>query len=135
MMQKCPFASALVTGLALCRHAEQVVRRGGSEYDCRSSEDHAACVALFDRFKATALPAFGVEDDLGSMPHSVLVKVQCGGLRGLARLGGQEADPIADIAMLRDESLRGSGGLEGLPVTDLVPDMTGFRSERRGRRR
>jgi hypothetical protein len=135
MMQKCPFASALITGLALCRHAEQVVRRGGSEYDCRSADDHAACVALFDRFKAAALPAFGVEDDLGSMPHSVLVKVQCGGLRGLARLGGQEAEPIADIAMLRDQSLRGAGGLEGLPVADLVPDMTAFRSERRGRRR
>lgn len=135
MIQKCPFASALITGLALCRHAEQVVRRGGSEYDCRSAEDHAACVGLFDRLKAAALPAFGVEDDLGSMPHSVLVKVQCGGLRGLARLSGQEAEPIADIAALRDQSLRGSGGLDGLPVADLVPDMTAFRTERRGRRR
>ena len=52
MMQKCPFASALITGLASCRHAEQVVRRGGSEYACRSAEDHAACVGLFDRLKA-----------------------------------------------------------------------------------
>jgi hypothetical protein len=53
----------------------------------------------------------------------------------LARLSGQEAEPIADIAALRDQSLRGSGGLDGLPTADLVPDMTAFRTERRGRRR
>jgi len=135
MMQKCPFASALITGLAACRHAEQVVRRGGSEYDCRSPADQGVCQALFDRLKAAALPAFGVEDDLESMPHSVLVKVQCGGLKGLARLAAQEADRIEDIASLRDGSLGGVGGLEGLPVADLVTDITAFRTERRGRRR
>jgi hypothetical protein len=76
-----------------------------------------------------------VEDDLTSMPHSVLVKVQCGGLLGLARLGGRDKDRIADIAELRDGALGRFGGLDGLPVGDLVADMTGLRSERRGRRR
>ena len=135
MMQKCPFASALVTGLASCGQAEQVVRRGGSEYDCRSATDHAACQGLFDRLKAAALPAFGVEDDLTSMPHSVLVKVQCGGLQGLARLAGQESEPIEDIASLRDRVLGEAGGLPGLQVAGLIPDITAFRAERRGRRR
>lgn len=135
MMQKCPFASALVTDLAVCRHAEQVVRRGGSEYDCRSAPDHAACQDLFDRLKAAALPAFGVDDDLTTMPHSVLLKVQCGGLQGLARLTGQEQEKVEDIADVRDRALRQYGGPEGLPVTELVETISGFRAERRGRRR
>lgn len=135
MMQRCPFAAAIITERADCRHAEQVVRRGGSEYDCRSQPDQQACQALFERLKAAAFPAFGVEDDLTSMPHSVLVKVQCGGLLGLARLGGRDKDRIADIAELRDGALGRFGGLDGLPVGDLVADMTGLRSERRGRRR
>lgn len=32
------------------------------------------------------MPVFGVEDDLLSMPHSALVKIQTGGLLGLQRL-------------------------------------------------
>lgn len=108
MMQKCSFASALVTELAACRHAEQVVRRGGSEYDCRSAPDHAVCQDLFDRLKAATLPAFGVDDDLTTMPHSVLVKVQCGGLQALARLTGQEQQKVEDIADVRDRALRDS---------------------------
>jgi hypothetical protein len=135
MSQKCPFASALVTELAACRHAEQVVRRGGSEYDCRSAADRAACSDLFDRLKAAALPAFGVEDDLTAMPHSVLVKVQCGGLRGMARLTGQPMDRIDDVAGLREHAFGVRGGPEGLPLADLVGDITAFRAERRGRRR
>ena len=135
MMQKCPFAAALVTELAGCRHAEQVVRRGGSEYDCGSQPDQQACQELFERLKSAALPAFGVEDDLASMPHSVLVKVQCGGLVGLAGLRRQAGDRIEDIAALRDRALDRFGGLDGLPVADLVECITAFRAERRGRRR
>ncbi|MGE5152537.1 MAG: hypothetical protein ACM3ST_00845 [Bdellovibrio bacteriovorus] len=135
MMQRCPFASALVTGLAACGQAVQVVRRGGAEYDCRSGADHGACSDLFERLKAAALPAFGVEDDLNTMPHSVLVKVQCGGLQGLARLSGQARDRIEDVATLRDRALGEHGGAEGLPIADLVADITAFRAERRGRRR
>jgi len=88
MMQRCPFAAAIITERAACRHAEQVVRRGGSEYDCRSQPDQQACQALFERLKAAAFPAFGVEDDLAVMPHSALVKIQAGGLLGLSRLVG-----------------------------------------------
>jgi hypothetical protein len=135
MNQRCPFAAALVTELAECRHGEQVVRRGGSEYDCRSAPDHGACQGLFDRLKAAALPAFGVEDDLTTMPHSVLVKIQCGGLIGLARLTGRAGQRIEDIAGLRDAAAGTLGGLDGLPVAELVGDITGFRAERRGRRR
>lgn len=112
-----------------------MVRRGGSEYDCRSATDHAACQGLFDRLKAAALPAFGVEDDLTAMPHSVLVKVQCGGLLGLARVTGRSGEHIDDIAGLRDTAADTLGGLDGLPVADLVGDITAFRAERRGRRR
>jgi hypothetical protein len=134
-MTRCPFTAALVTGQAACRHAGQVVRRGGSEYDCRSAVDHEICLAVFERLKAAALPAFGVEDDPSTMPHSVLVKVQCGGLRGLARLAGQGSEVIADIAALRDLALAGAGGAHGLPLVDLVQDITAFRAERRRRRR
>lgn len=135
MTSKCPFAAPLTKGLVRCRHAEEVVRRGGSEFDCRSEAHHGLCTGLFERLKAQALPAFGVEDDLTTMPHSVLVKVQSGGLLGLGRLMGGVADqPIEDVAALVDAALGRFGGLEDIPVAEIEGDMTGFKLERRSRR-
>jgi hypothetical protein len=123
----------LIKGLAACPNAEEVVRRGGSELDCRSPSHQARCAELFDRLKAQALPAFGVEDDLTTMPHSVLVKVQSGGLLGLARLAG-EGGGITDVAALVDRTAERFGGLEAIPYAELEGDMTGFRLERRAGR-
>ncbi len=87
---------------------------------------------MFEGLKARALTAFGVEDDLTSMPHSVLVKAQCGGLQGLSLLGGEPEGPIADVAELRARVADGSDVLDDPRLLDA---MTGFRVERRARRR
>lgn len=133
MQSKCPFPAPLMKGLAACTHAHEVVRRGGTELDCRSEAHHAACAALFERLKGNALPAFGVEDDLATMPHSVLVKVQSGGLSGLARLAGT-GTPIPDVAALVAETLARWGSLEAVPYAEVEGDMTAFRLARRTRR-
>jgi hypothetical protein len=141
MSLKCPFAAPITAGRAACRNAQEVVRRGGSEYDCRSEADHAACTALFEHLKAAALSAFEVEDDLLSMPHSTLVKIQSGGLLGLARLlnGGdaQEADgrEVADIADLVARTRGRYGDIGLVPCAELTGDMLGYRLDRRGSRR
>ena len=139
---KCPFAAPLTAGKAGCHNAQEVVRRGGSEYDCRSAPDHAVCLALFERLKAAALPAFGVEDDLLSMPHSTLIRIQGGGLLGLHRLLADQpgevgrADPeIADVADLVDRARQRYGDLALLPVAGLTAEMRAYQLERRGSRR
>lgn len=151
MSQKCPFAAPITVGRAGCRHAVEVVRRGGSEYDCASAADRAVCVEVFSALKRQGLEAFGVEDDLSSMPHSVLVKIQTGGLDGLRRLlreapsGGSGAEDAresepgsadeADIAALIKAAADAYGGVSAIPFEKTASDMLACRLERRGRRR
>jgi hypothetical protein len=137
MPLKCPFAAPLTTGVASCRHAQEVVRRGGSEYDCLSEEAHRVCAHLFSRLKERGLSAFGMEDDLTSLPHSALVKIQTGGLLGLARMTGglQPGGKIEDVAELVDEACARFGGVDCVPAERLEEDMTGFKLQRRARRR
>lgn len=136
MEQKCPFAMPLTKGLATCHNAQEVVRRGGSEFDCRSAADHRVCARVFQGLKSQALPAFGVEDDLTVMPHSVLVKVQSGGLRGLERLLGERGSdtPVPDIAGLVGQAVERFGSPELFPYSKLEKDMLSFNLERRTRR-
>ncbi|NIQ11780.1 MAG: hypothetical protein GWO23_19980, partial [Gammaproteobacteria bacterium] len=71
-VNRCSFSSPLVTEQYVCTHGEQVVRRGGTEVACRDDAACSRCEAVFEWLKQVALPVFEVEDDLTSMPHSVL---------------------------------------------------------------
>jgi hypothetical protein len=130
---KCPFSAPLVTHQFGCPRAQEVVRRGGAEIDCNEAAACARCTRLFERLKAAALPAFGVEDDLLSMPHSVRVKIQHGGLLGLQRrLTGTAGERVDDIDRLVAEVEARYG--ESIPVAEVVEDITAYKPRgRRGR--
>jgi hypothetical protein len=86
--------------------------------------------------KVAALPAFGVEDDLLSMPHSVIVKIQFGGLLGLQQLlsGLPVGSPKVDnIYVLVDQALHEYGDLDAIPYQFLVEDITSYKLRRRSR--
>ncbi|MEZ5542571.1 MAG: hypothetical protein R3F42_11075 [Pseudomonadota bacterium] len=134
--QICPFSATLARDAFGCRHAESVIRRGGTEFACIDANAHARCRQLFGLLKNVALTAFDVEDDLNQMPHSVLVKTQFGGLLGLARVTpGQVADPVRidDIDALLAAALSHFGALKDIPVEQFAADMTGYALARRRR--
>jgi hypothetical protein len=135
MEAKCPFAAPITSGRAACHCAHEVVRRGGSEYDCEMPASHERCCAVHARLRAVGLKAFDVDDDLTSMPHSVLVKIQSGGLTGLQRLLSDHGDQIEDVDGFLDRALSQFGGLDNVPFGQLAPDMVGQKLERRTRRR
>ncbi|MFB1486220.1 MULTISPECIES: hypothetical protein [unclassified Thiocapsa] len=135
---KCPFAAPMLKTTAACRHAREVVRRGGSEFDCQSDVEHARCEQVFAGLKASALAVSSIEDDPAQMPHSLLVKIQSGGLLGVQRLLGEpDADGrVADVGDLLTRACTHFGGADRIPYAALTEDMTAFKLERRaGRRR
>jgi hypothetical protein len=132
---KCPFSGTLVSELFACSMAMTVVRRGGPEVACTSDTGHARCESLFQQMKRAALPAFGVEDDLLTMPHSVLLKIQHGGLLGLQRiLDETTATTVADIHGLCERALRRYQEAARVPYQSFVQDMTTYTLRRRGAR-
>ncbi len=137
MENHCAFSQTLIGGQFTCAHAEAVVRRGGAEIACRSADASLRCATLLQSLKDAALPTFGVTDDLLSMPHSVLVKIQFGGLLGVRRLldaGGDATGSVADINALLEQALDKFGILNAIPCADIIDDMTGFQPRRRGKR-
>ena len=133
----CPFSATLVKDDFGCRHASQIVRRGGAEIACASAADHQRCTALFTALNSVALPAFEVPDDLTQKPHRVLVKIQIGGLLGLQRSMHPDcaaADSISDIATLVDEAQTQYTSVGAIPCAALVESMTAHKLSRRRRR-
>ena len=80
---KCAFSGALIGKQYGCQYALEVTRREGPSIACTSANLHEQCALLMVELKAAAIPHFGFEDDLTQMPHSVIMKIQSGGLAAL----------------------------------------------------
>ena len=129
---KCPFSAPLITHQFGCSLAQEVIHRGGTEINCQEQIAHAQCASLFRNLKLVALPAFGVEDDLLSMPHSVQLKIQYGGLLGLQRQ--QQAAPIKEARIEDIHALVvGAASRFGdeIPCEPFVADITAFKPRAR----
>jgi len=131
----CPFPTPLITHRFGCNRSQEVIRRGGTEIACQVGDSSARCIRLFGCLKAAALPAFGVEDDLLSMPHSVQVKIQHGGPLGLQQLlSGDSSLPerIEDLDHLVAEVVARFD--DHLPCEAVLEAMLAFKPRaRRGR--
>lgn len=131
-MNRCAFSLPLVAGNFGCRCAHPVARRGGPDVDCDEPQAAARCATLLERVKALALPALGVADDLLSMPHSALVKIQHGALLGLQEaIDGAASPRVGDVADLLDRAAASAGGIDAIDAGALVPHVTAYRLRRR----
>ena len=131
----CPFGATLAKDDFACTRAEKIIRRGGAEFACQDNAAHTRCCTLHENLKATALPAFDLEDDLLAVPHGVLSKIQFGGLLGLQRLvTGSAGEKVDDIATLVDHAATRFNAIEHIPLDQLVDDITHYTLARRRRR-
>lgn len=134
---KCPFSIIQASGACGCRHAREVVRRGGSEYDCTEARAHAVCSALVEHLNALALPELGYEDDLTQTPKSVYERILLGGLQGLRQASDPEdkAPETTDIWPVVEATAAQYGEVTKIPVQTVLPAIQACRIRRRQRSR
>lgn len=133
---KCAFDSTLKGDQFGCRHGKPVVRRGGIEVACTGANVHERCALLFENMKNAVLPELGLEDDLLSIPHSVLVKIQFGGLLGLQRrftAAESQATRVENIDELVATAVKECDDLNSIPYQELAGDIIDYRLPRRSR--
>jgi hypothetical protein len=132
----CPFSAPLVRNDFGCNCAREIVRRGGAEIACEQSAAHALCSELHASIRRSALAAMDLEDDLLTLPHNVLVKIQYGGVLGLHSLttGGPPPDGrVDDIAALVSTAVQTFQRLDNIPLDDINETIIAYKTRRRGK--
>ena len=130
----CPFGATLVKRDFGCKYAKEIIRRGGAEIACMQSDAHAKCCALHGVIKTSFLQAMDLEDDLLTVPHNVLVKIQYGGLHGLQALESEDSQletGIDDISLLVSNVTEKFHALESLPVDAINKVINEYKTQRR----
>ena len=130
----CPFSAPIVKQDFACKHAQEIIRRGGAEIACQHMSSHSLCNKLHNQIKLSALAAMDLEDDLLSLPHNVLVKIQYGGLTGLDNLLDKQLETtgkIDDIASLVMNAEMKFSSLENIPLESINETIIDYKVQRR----
>ena len=129
----CPFSAPLVKNDFSCTSAQEIIRRGGAEIACKSSDTHAHCVAFYNQIRTSALHTMELEDDLLTLPHNVLVKIQYGGLLGLMKVveDNQKSEKVDDVASLLTAAMEKFRDIESIPLSSIINTIVEYKMQRR----
>jgi hypothetical protein len=132
----CIFARAVLARAAGCG----LVRRGSvgerETVGCRAPQAHARCAALAALMRERARFALRLPAPDQPLRHAQAMRIECGGLQGLARtLGAAPADggdaPLADVNALVDVAQQRHGSLADLAWDGIVGAMRAWAPRRR----
>ncbi|NCF09319.1 MAG: hypothetical protein GWP66_01410 [Gammaproteobacteria bacterium] len=125
----CPFAKALLGSQAACSRARRYYLADREGVECSDAVARMNCTTYFAEVRGAAGPRLGATAPTGAMPHGVAMKLQVGGLRGLAEaLGEAEA---GDVAALVAAAISREGGLDALPFESILEAVAAFEPRRR----
>jgi len=132
----CPFQKAILArrcGCARLVHFHIAEREGAG---CNLPEAREVCVKLLDLLRRNARFSLKLVDfPTAVLPHGKEMKVQVGGLQGLAQaMAWQDPARIENIHALVGEAMAAYGALEDLPYQEILKGILRFEG-RPGRRR
>lgn len=126
----CPFSKPIIGGWCQCEFANLEERCSGKMGCKKGTENLQQCYHLVDLLKEKSRFVLGLSDAQTELTHAQLMKIRCGGLRGMQRVLGFD-DPVADIPWVLEQSIRKYASLEEFPYSEIMPDITGFSHRQR----
>lgn len=119
----CAFAKALLARQGACPLATMALVGEAERPVCASAVANANCRTLHALLRERATFALRLPPPATALPHAVDMRLQCGGLRGLAlALGEPEAAPV-DIHALLTRARAAFDGLLGIPFETVVASV------------
>ena len=118
-----------------CPKADEVIRRGGSEYVCLQADSHRLCCEVHDSVKQAYLDSEALEDDLLTLPHSTYVKIQFGCVLGLQSALGRDSSDLMDIGSLISDAIGFYKITDDLPYGLINETISTHKLQKRGKRK
>jgi len=134
----CVFERAILVRCAACEQAKRLYLAEREAVACRSLDAHIDCSTLQDLMHQNARFVLHQSHIDGPLPHAQEIKIQCGGIAGLADLLQQrradEAPDTDNIHALVNQARGKYSSLPQLPFQAIVLGIARWQSRRRGNR-
>ena len=140
---RCVFEKALLNHQAnhqakcgLSRHFCLADREG---YSCKNERSSIKCREFLGKLREKSTFVLKLHEISGPLPHNMEIRVQVGGLMGLAKLVDAKAEnqpikPVVDdINRILNMAKKEYGLLENLPYSEIIQSVVQFQGRRRRR--
>lgn len=137
---KCVYEKAINSRQTTCNKATKIRLADREAVSCQTKDDCSLCTSFLKILRAKALFALKLQDHKGPLPHAKEIKVQMGGIIGLALDNGIEVikgEKIENINGLLISSLNKYTELDKLPYENLMRSIVNYdgRPKRKSRKK
>jgi len=135
----CVFEKALTNNQAKCSLSKHFCLADREGYSCEDAESSSRCNKLLQELRKKSSFVLKVHDIDGPLPHNMEIRVQVGGVTGLAKqidmkIENNETAPIEDINGVLSKSIDKFGSLDKLPFSEIIQSVVQFQGRRRRQR-
>jgi len=142
---RCVFEKALVNHLAnhqaTCRLSRHFCLADREGYACGDVESSQKCTKVLEKLRKNSIFVLKLHEIKGPLPHNMEIRVQVGGLTGLAKLldegagnSLQQSLMIDGIDQIISRALKSYGTLDDLPYSEIIQSVVQFQGRRRRQR-
>ena len=129
---RCVFEKALTNHQAKCDLSRHFCLADREGYSCEDAEASLKCSKLLEKLREKSIFVLKLRDIDEPLPHNMEIRVQVGGVRGLAKLINVDiVDKVDNIHRVLDEVINKFGSLDSLPYSEIIQSIEQFQGRRR----
>ena len=133
--EHCPFRKTILGGYCACSLSLKTHLPTGCSVSCRDDNAWDQCDDLLSEMVTASKFVLHFIEDADSLTHGKFMKVQHGGLLGLAKLiNGENVTMVEDIHTLVNKAKQRYTSLQAIPYHDLLDDIANWQLKRRRRK-
>jgi hypothetical protein len=141
---RCVFEKTLTNHRAKCHLAKHFCLADREGYSCEDPAASLTCKKLLEILRKKSIFVLKLRDVDGPLPHNMEIRVQVGGITGLAKQLDLKAEQsgecradnakiVEDISAVVDRMIVKFGSLEALPYSEIIQSVVQFQGRRRRR--
>lgn len=137
---RCVFEKALTNHQAQCSFSRHFCLADREGYSCKNEESSSKCAEVLKKLRESSVFVLKLQEIDGPLPHNMEIRVQAGGVMGLAKLvdkdaGDMNKQPVLDdINGIISDAIGKYGALDKLPYSEIIKSVVQFQGRRRRQR-
>ena len=122
----CPFEKAILSNHCQCQNVQRMHIAERHAAGCNSEKAQAHCILLMATLRDKAKFSLRLSSITGLLPHGKELKVQVGGLQGIAQAVDDSQYDLTNIFALVIAGLQKFGSLDNLPYQIIIQAIAKF---------
>lgn len=138
---RCVFEKTLTNHRAKCQLSRHFCLADREGYACGNVASSKKCIEVLEKLRKNSIFVLKLHDIKGPLPHNMEIRVQAGGLTGLAKLLHSGDESSVQQVLMTDgidrvisRALDNYGTLDDLPYSEIIQSVVQFQGRRRRQR-